>query len=212
MPYKENFINTVAQKDTIISLTAINNQGCRNDTAFTLNVIDSIKVIEFDTLIHIGEYLEIGQSMPSESHRFVWSKSPELLCTTCNMSEVKTLQSAVYYLKISDENACFENYSKFTVRIDEKVIIGLPEAFSPNGDGINELIYADGVGIRKLDSFKIYDRNGQLMFESSSMDFGWDGYFNGSLQAADSYVYNIIASGYGISNPIEKRGTFKLIR
>ncbi len=65
--------------------------------------------------------------------------------------------------------------------------VDFPNAFSPNGDGVNDRFYVRGYGITKLD-FRVYNRWGQLVYYSADQSQGWDGKFNGVLQPMDSYA------------------------
>lgn len=67
-------------------------------------------------------------------------------------------------------------------------IIGLPTGFSPNGDGENDILYVRGAAIKTMD-LKIYNRWGQLVFETTSQDVGWDGKYNGEPQPIEAYGY-----------------------
>jgi len=66
----------------------------------------------------------------------------------------------------------------------------LPSAFSPNGDGNNDMLYVYGGQIEKI-FLSIYDRWGELVFESSSKDIGWDGTFKGKEASSGVYVYKL---------------------
>lgn len=86
----------------------------------------------------------------------------------------------------------------------------VPNAFTPNGDGINDQVHVKGFGISKMD-WKIYNRWGALVFESTSPDKGWDGYYNGVLQPQEVYTYvlNIIFSD---NKRYQKKGDITLLR
>ena len=66
--------------------------------------------------------------------------------------------------------------------------VGLPTAFSPNGDGSNDILYIRGAGIRSVD-LQIFNRFGQMIFETTDMNIGWDGRFKGQPQEVDVYAY-----------------------
>lgn len=76
-----------------------------------------------------------------------------------------------------------------TCRID----ILLPNVFSPNGDGINDVIKPILLGIEELICFKIYNRWGNLVFETKNRDFGWDGAFRASNQETETYMWLVEA-------------------
>ena len=65
----------------------------------------------------------------------------------------------------------------------------MPNAFSPNDDGVNDVIYLLAVGIIDVQEFKIFNRWGQVVFETSDILQGWDGMFNGQPQEMGNYAY-----------------------
>jgi len=75
-----------------------------------------------------------------------------------------------------------------TIRADVEPLVGLPTGFSPNGDGQNDILYVRGAAISKLD-LKIFNRWGQLVFETTNQNIGWDGTFNGQPQPIEAYAY-----------------------
>jgi len=97
------------------------------------------------------------------------------------------------------------------VRIFKEKEIYVPKGFSPNGDGSNDKIFPRLVGIRTLLYFKIYDRWGQLIYQTSNENEGWDGRYRGAKQPIDTYVW--MAEGIDIdNNNLKRTGTFLLLR
>lgn len=66
--------------------------------------------------------------------------------------------------------------------------VGVANAFTPNGDGINDKIYVQGFGIQKM-TWRIFNRWGKLLFTGISLARGWDGKYNGEIQPQDVYNY-----------------------
>jgi len=79
------------------------------------------------------------------------------------------------------------------VPTDVMPLIGLPTAFTPNGDGENDILYVRGAAIKTLD-LKIFNRWGQLIFETTTKEKGWDGTFNGQPQPIEAYAYVLNAT------------------
>jgi gliding motility-associated-like protein len=73
--------------------------------------------------------------------------------------------------------------------------IYVPKAWSPNGDGHNDRIYPLCINIVELKFFRVFNRWGQLMFETSIIDYGWDGIYNGQPQVSDVYTWTLDATG-----------------
>lgn len=88
--------------------------------------------------------------------------------------------------------ACADTTCK-EIFISFDALIGVPNAFSPNGDGINDVIKIEGKGITQLE-FRVYNRWGEKVFETSDKRVGWDGYYKGVLQEMEAYTYSVQAT------------------
>jgi gliding motility-associated-like protein len=98
------------------------------------------------------------------------------------------------------------------IQIDATVEVGysVPNAFTPNGDGVNDRVFIRGFGISKV-SFQIFNRWGELVFASTDMNTGWDGYYKGKLQAQDVYHYSAVVEFY-TGEKLAKKGDITLLR
>jgi gliding motility-associated-like protein len=86
----------------------------------------------------------------------------------------------------------------------------VPNAFTPNHDNENDVLYVRG-GIVKEILFRIYNRWGEKVFESTSLDNGWDGTFKGELLPPDVYDYYLLVECVGgLKNQLQ--GNVTLIR
>ena len=79
------------------------------------------------------------------------------------------------------------------MKIISKVEVFLPNAFTPNGDGINDVLLVQGKGIKLIKTFRIYNRWGELVFETTDLTEAWDGMHKGKLQDVGTFVYYITA-------------------
>jgi gliding motility-associated-like protein len=94
-----------------------------------------------------------------------------------------------------------------------KVLPGffVPSAFSPNDDGLNDILKPIALGMKSIESFRIYNRWGQRLFNTSRIGAGWDGKLGGKPQETGTYVW--YAEGTDFANrKLQKKGTFVLIR
>jgi len=89
-------------------------------------------------------------------------------------------------------------------------ILDAPNAFSPNGDGKNDVFYAKGQGMATID-FKIFNRWGQLVFETHDLSIGWDGTYNGQPQEMEVYVWTLEGTALDGSH-VFKKGNVTLLR
>ena len=88
--------------------------------------------------------------------------------------------------------------------------IFVPNAFTPNGDGNNDVLYVYGNTIQKL-SFSVYDQWGEQQFRSINLKSGWDGTYKGHAQPVGVYVYYVEAT-LNSGQVVKKKGTVTLIR
>jgi gliding motility-associated-like protein len=86
----------------------------------------------------------------------------------------------------------------------------VPNAFSPNGDGQNDILLVKGRGVQSI-VFRVFNRWGEKVFESNDLNFGWDGTFKGEPQEMDVYAWTLNAVLDG-NIPIFKSGNATLIR
>ncbi|PCJ01528.1 MAG: hypothetical protein COB15_00995 [Flavobacteriales bacterium] len=111
------------------------------------------------------------------------------------------------WLKVEDDNGCFDSIMKTII---PPQFVYAPNSFTPDGDDLNEDFRFSGMGIK---SFKllIYDKWGELMFQTENISNGWDGNYKGKPVPAGSYVYKVYAESY--ENIIfESAGNITLIR
>jgi gliding motility-associated-like protein len=86
----------------------------------------------------------------------------------------------------------------------------VPTAFSPNKDGINDVLYVRGVCLETL-NFLVFNRWGQKVFETTDINKGWDGTFNGQEMNTDVFVYRLEGKTYD-GKGFSSKGNVTLIR
>jgi gliding motility-associated-like protein len=85
---------------------------------------------------------------------------------------------------------CKDKYSEpIAVLVDP--LVNAPNAFTPNGDGVNDVFRITAFGVDKMD-LRIYNRYGQMVFQTSDPMEGWDGTFKGVPQSMDVYTYTLV--------------------
>ena len=89
-------------------------------------------------------------------------------------------------------------------------LLDVPNAFTPNGDGINDQVTVKGYGIAKL-NWQIYNRWGTLVYQSSNLKTGWDGRYKGVLQPQEVYTY-ILDVQFSDGTKYQKKGDITLLR
>lgn len=141
---------------------------------------------------------------------YVWSPSTGLN-NPLIPNPVAILRSDITYtVTVTDVNGCTATDDVF-VKVYANNDVHVPGAFTPNGDGINDILKPLGFGLKKIEYFLIYNRYGQLVFETHQLDKGWDGTFKGKAQPAGTYTFMVKAINYR-NRAVVKTGTSILIR
>ena len=112
-------------------------------------------------------------------------------------------------LVVQNVGACADTATA-TLCILPEVPLFIPDIFSPNGDGRNDVFYLRGHGVEELEFF-VWNRWGQLVFSSRDINQGWDGSINGKPQPSGNYIYNIRAR-LSDGSEQELKGEVALIR
>lgn len=199
-----------ASNPTEISLIVTNeDNSCKDTFSFELNV----SVIDADLYVNPEEpyqctEAEIGVSDPDSDWTFIWDNGET---TESFMDSV--MQNTTYTVTITDENGCTAVESIEVVvqlpQCDETDVF-VPTAFSPNGDGTNDILYVRSNYIKKME-FQIYNRWGELMFRSTDKSIGWDGMYEGKLMSPDVYAFSLqVTCSNGAT--YQKLGNVTLIR
>ena len=116
------------------------------------------------------------------------------------------------YRLVAFQNTNDQIYSiSNAVSVEKPYVIYSPNAFSPDGDGINDFFNVSVQGINDF-QLEIFNRWGQMVFKSYSSDEQWDGTFKNKDLPSGTYIYKVKTTTYGENQKIIKSGTISLIR
>ncbi len=178
----------------IHTIYAVNNFGC--DTTFDVEVYEplpaTIDIYPNDSTVDFGQSLQLYtafQPYPSSDIvSYNWSPSRGLSCVDCANPVVSVFdRENNYELTVIYNKGCIAK-SNATVFVDGKRELFVPNVFSPNNDGANDVFAVYGFGIRDFD-LKIFNRWGEKVFETTTQGVGWDGSFKGKMQNPEVYTY-----------------------
>jgi len=111
---------------------------------------------------------------------------------------------------LKNQNSPIESVSNAVV-VEKPYALYSPNAFSPDGDGINDLFKISGQGMNDF-QIEIFNRWGQMVYKSIDLSNGWDGTFKGKNLPTGTYVYKIKTSKNGVEQKLVKSGTVALVR
>ncbi len=214
-------LNPIAgpSKTTSYVITATDTIGCPKPVKDTI-VVEVVPIVTVnagrDTSIVRNQPLQLfaaTSNIPTNSS-FKWIPTTWLNNDTLR-NPVATINSTIdiikYKVRVTRPEGCFGE-DEIVVRVfSTDPDIFMPTAFTPNNDGKNDILKPIAVGITRLDYFRIYNRWGQLIYETRELESGWDGNFNGSPQASGTFVFVVQGIDY-TGKVIFKKGTCVLIR
>ncbi len=171
--------------------------GCRDDIQFTLNAPLFKLDIQApnDTSIQIGDIVlgSVRQNTLTPV-QYEWRPSIGLSCTDCQTPSIQVPETTTYTITGTDIQGCLDS-TVFTIKVDENVRVFVPNAFSPNDDGENDLLLVYSPGdVQEVKSFRVFSRWGELVFEQQNFPpnftgYGWDGTFRGEKMNTGVFVY-----------------------
>ena len=119
-------------------------------------------------------------------------------------------EDMTYTLSVTTPEGC-KDQDVITIKIFRGSGINVPTAFTPNNDGLNDMLRPDYKGIKTLHHFSVYNRWGKSLFVTKKVTGGWDGSFKGTRQPPGVYVWILHATDYE-GRVYELKGTSVLIR
>ncbi len=182
--------------NTTYTVIASNDPAC---PAVSSNIRLTVKPVPTvdagpDQIVTAGSLVYLNPTYSSDVVSWEWKPSTYLDCATCPKAVSAIRQSMDYALEVTNNQGC-----KATDVLNVKLVcdqsgVFFPAGFSPNGDGVNDIFFPRGRGIRNIYSLRIFNRFGQEVFKRQNFNIddisqGWDGTFNGKALPADVYIY-----------------------
>ncbi|MCP4124430.1 MAG: gliding motility-associated C-terminal domain-containing protein, partial [Bacteroidetes bacterium] len=175
------------------SLTVTDSSGCTDTETFVVGqqTLFNFEAIPDELTLLYGESFEL-EVVPAPSE-VQWSPSTFLSCDTCAVTTT-TPEYTLYYVVSGEEDGCMA-YDTIYVEVIQPDLI-IPTAFTPNGDGSNDEFHVIDKYIDQLIYLRVFNRWGELVFETNDLNHGWDGLFHGEEQELDSYIVHVLAILY----------------
>ncbi len=191
-----------------------NVHNCRNEDSLEVFVQQKPEITANfnDITIVIGEELNIKINVNpfADLNTINWQPVKYLFCDDCLEQNIIVLDDIEYIITVRDTSNCFIDTENIKIKVEEKYSANVPNTFTPNGDGVNDKIFVRGWGIKKLKYFRIYNRWGEKVFETTNKNEGWDGYYKGQKQIIDTYSYYFVVITYR-NEEIMKKGFINIL-
>ncbi len=201
---------------TTFSVTGVDSFGCEVTKTITVNVEmlgPNVVATATPQTINFGDDSQLNVEGGSNNWTYSWEPSEFLDNPDIRDPLATPRDTTVFTVTITTENGCvFER----TVRVNvdrpacEPPFVFLPNAFSPNGDGNNDVLFVRGEFVEQVELI-IYNRWGEKVFQTLDQSIGWDGTFNGKEVEPGVFGYYLFVTCEG-GGEHQQQGSINLIR
>jgi len=176
---------------------ATNSSGCADSVTKSL-LVNPLPVITMPPAVSkmVGVPVSFPATYSSNVISYSWTPPANLSCSDCPQPVATPKFNKKYAVTVVDSNGC-KNISFVEVIVTcAGADLFLPNTFSPNGDGSNDIFYARGKGLDRVKSLRVFNRWGEIVFEKrdfpvNNASVGWDGKYKGNKAQPDVYVYQV---------------------
>ncbi len=197
--------------NTTYTVTGIDANGCINTDEINVSVFSTLDIIVTADPTTIDVYQgQTSQLNATGATDYSWTPSTGLSSTDIANPIANPADTTTYIVTGIDDNGCID-IDTITINVIGELVIGVPTAFSPNGDGTNDFWTPMYSGSGYLDSYLIYNRWGQLVYSGDAGTQGWNGEFEGKAQNIDTYTV-VIKAHTSLNEAKFITGNFTLVR
>ena len=173
-------------------------KGCFRDSAFV-----PIRVFPYPTVdagadktINVGQTTDLDPVLSTDVINTQWTPTSGIFRNRLPGITVKPPQTTEYTVEVSNAGGCRARDKVTVYVLCNNANVFIPNTFSPNGNGANDVFYPRGTGVFSIKTFRIFNRWGEVVFEKANFNAndassGWDGTFKGAKLNPDVFVYTI---------------------
>lgn len=199
-----------------IQFHASNNYCSKYDTIIKggiIKVVDPIKAHEFTQFVLSDiDTLLTNIKIDSGYTQYSWSPFTSLSNPYIANPTFRGFKTVDYILTRTDTASKCNVEDIYHIVVSNEVVVSVPRAFTPNNDGLNDVLKIEyGAGLKTFNYFKLFNRWGKLIFESTNINNNWDGKYDGKDQDTDAYTYLIDYITFK-NEHIHKTGSLILLR
>ena len=183
---------------TNYKVVGVDDKGCFKDSAFVPIKVFPLPTVDAgsDKTINVGQTLDLDPILSTDVINTVWTPTSGIFRNRYPAITVKPPQTTEYTVEVTNDGGC-KARDKVTVYVlCNNANIFIPNTFSPNNDGVNDIFYPRGTGVFNIKNFRIFSRWGEVLYEKANFNAndasaGWDGTYKGKKMNPDVFVYII---------------------
>ncbi len=179
-----------------------------NTVVAAVQPLPVVEIFPADTIVMMGGRVTLRSEISGDVVSYQWTPAGLLVDPQSATPETVALQDSVgFVLTATTAAGCSSSAS---AKIVVYRALAMPNAFTPNGDGVNDFFRIPASVTMTLTEFSVFDRWGTRVFETRDVGQGWDGWFGGHPAPAGVYVYVVV--GKDLKGPVSAKGTVVLVR
>jgi gliding motility-associated-like protein len=194
-----NIPNPVARpaSTTTYRVVGFDAENCFTDTGYVTIAVGYNPTVSLPpgALVVAGTQVTLTPTLTGAPFaRYTWTPNRDLSCNNCPNPVATINNDIIYNLEVETIYGCTARDTVGYTVVCQKDQVFIPNAFSPDGDGVNDILMVRGKGVSTVKSFRIFNRYGQVVFEKQNFtandpSAGWDGKVNGVPASPDVYVF-----------------------
>lgn len=182
---------------TVYRVVGYDGFNCFTDTAFVTIGVGQYPTVLLgpDVTLATGTQLPLASTVTNGPIRtWTWTPSTDLSCTTCSLPIANIKKDIAYAVKATTAYGCSASDTIVIKTFCEQAQVFIPNAFTPDNDGVNDILMVRAKGIAMVKSFRIFNRWGEVVFEKANFSpndpmQGWDGRIKGKIGEPAVFVY-----------------------
>jgi len=197
------------EEDFPFTLITLTDKGCKDTIYRPFRIYDNKTWIGNDTLVAFNEPVFLSAHGEPDM-QYTWTPAVGLDSPHVEKPIATYDKDQLYQLYTVTDKGC-KKTSHIKINRFAGPDLYVPNAFTPNNDGHNDVLRVKPIGIRSFDYFAVYNRWGQLVFKTTDYKVGWDGTFKGEKLVQETFVYIAQATDYK-GRPLVRKGTVIMLR
>lgn len=183
---------------TIYKVIGTDDHGCFRDTGYVSVKVFPIPTVDAgaDKTINAGQMVDLVPIISPDVTTVLWSPTGSIFRNSYPAITVKPMGTTEYTVVVKNNGGCTAKDKVTIFVICNGANVFIPNTFSPNGDGVNDVFYPRGNGLFNIKTLRVFNRWGEVVFEKNSFtpndaSAGWDGTYKGIKLSPDVYVYTL---------------------
>lgn len=204
---------------TRYTVTGFSKNVCPDETGSVTVTVGSIPTVDLgpDREVAAGTRITLAPVVSQDVVRYEWTPSTGLTCTDCKTPQFNADKTITYRLRVKTQYDC-----EASDAVNIKVLCGadavyIPNGFTPNGDGHNDVFFIKGFGIRLVKKLQVFDRWGQVVYSvvniaPNDASKGWKGTVKGKMPQSNATFVYVVEAECHEGGTILLKGTVTVVR